>query len=270
MNIRRRVATVPDGSSFKGARRSSCVAPHGAAWRVPVLLLLVVWAAVGHAAVTHIPIKSGVVLKPGEAYTITVPATEPAEIGWLAVQAKRCTMNCVQATELSGGSKYSIATPLGASMKYRPVSGKISVEYKNLSSEPVTINIYRVQRTCEAEACKFLAPNQKHSWLVFKVDEFKSIATSKDGSYSVVSGVAESGRPFRFRAVWWSEEKTPFSVNCSSFIKRYLDSHTPKDQYRPYVISGQAVGEAANIVLKVDTCVPKAPHFGVPEQNVFK
>lgn len=234
-------------------------------------LLLILCAAVADAAVTRIPIKSGVVLKPGEAYNVTVAATEPVEVGWRAVQAKVCTSNCVQATDLSGGTRYSIATPLGASMKYKPVSGKILVEYKNLSSAPVTINIYRVKRTCEAEACKFLLPAQKPRWLVFKVDEFKSIATSKDGSYSLVSGVAQSGRPFRFKAVWWTEEKSQFSVNCSLFIKRYLDNHTPRDQYRPYVISGQAVGEPANIVLtSVDTCAPKAAHFGVPEENVFK
>lgn len=236
-----------------------------------MLLFLVLWAGVAHAAVMHIPIKSGVVLKPGQAFTITVQATEPVEIGWLAVQAKRCTMNCVQATDLTGGIHYSIATPLGASKKYQPVSGKVLVEYKNLSGEPVTINIYRVKRTCEAEACKFLAPGQKGRWLVFKVDEFRSIATSKDGSYSMISGVAESGRPFRFRAVWWTDEKPAFSVNCSPSIKKFLDNHTPREQYRPYVISGQAVGEPAKIILtSIDTCAPKAAHFGVPEKNVFK
>jgi len=45
--------------------------------------------------------------------------------------------------------------------KYTPVDGKISVEYKNISSEPVTINIYRLQRTCDAEACQFLAAARK-------------------------------------------------------------------------------------------------------------
>jgi hypothetical protein len=50
-----------------------------------------------------------------------------------------------------------------------------------------------------------------------------------------------------------------------------LDGRTPKEQYSPYIISGQAVGEAANIILSsVDTCAPKAPRFGVPEGNVFK
>ena len=236
-----------------------------------VLLVFIFWAGVAHAAVTHIAIKSGVVLKTGEAYTITLHTTEPVEIGWLAVQARRCTTNCVQARDLTGGINYSIATPLGASKKYQPVSGKVSVEYKNLSDQPVTINIYQVKRTCEAQACKFLTPAQKGSWLVFKVDEFRAITTSEDGSYSLISGVAESGRTFRFRAVWWTEEKSPFMINCSPFIKRYLENHTPKDQYRPYVISGQNVGGPDNVVLtSIDDCAPKASHFGVPEKNVFK
>lgn len=239
--------------------------------RRPMLLVLFFWAALAQARVVHLPIKSGVVLKPGEAYTITVQAAAPVEIGWLAVQAKPCTSNCVQATDLTGGINYTIATPLGAAMKYQPVSGKISVQYKNISREPVTINVYRVKRTCEAEACKFLTPGQKGRWLVFKVDEFSSIATSKDQSYSVISGVADSGKAFRFRAVWWTDEKSAFSINCAPFIKGYLDNHTPKIQYRPYVISGQATGEPANIVLtSIDDCAPKAAHFGVPEKNVFK
>jgi hypothetical protein len=239
--------------------------------RRSILCFLVLWAGAAHGAVVHVPLKSGLVLKPGEAHTITVQATEPMEIGWLTVQAKPCTTNCVQATDVTGGVNYTIATPLGASRKYTPVSGKITVEYKNVSSEPVTINVYRVQRTCEAEACKFLDESQKGRWLVFKVDEFKSIATSNDGSYSVISGVAVGGRPFSFRAIWWTDEKSALMVNCSPSVKRYLDTHASKEQYRPYVISGQAVGDAANIVLKsIDTCAPKAPNFGVPEGNVFK
>ena len=43
---------------------------------------------------------------------------------------------------------------MAASKESTPVSGRISIEYKNGSGEPVTIDIYRVRRTCEAEACK--------------------------------------------------------------------------------------------------------------------
>jgi hypothetical protein len=229
------------------------------------------WAGAAHAAVEHVPIKSNVELRPGEVHTITCEATQPMEIGWQAVQAKPCTTNCVQATDVTGGINYTIATPLGASRNYTPASGKITVEYKNVSSEPVTINIYRVEQTCEAEACKFLDESQKGRWLVFKVDEFKSIETSKDESYTVISAVVISGKPLSFRAVWWTDDKKNRLVNYALFVKRYLDKRTPKEDYRPYVISGQAVGGPANIVLKsVDPCAPKAVHFGVPEANVFR
>lgn len=203
----------------------------------------------------HVPIKSSLVLKSDETYTIALAATEPAEIGWQAVQAKRCATNCIQATDVTGGIKYTIATPLGASTNYTPVSGKISVQYKNVSGEPVTINVYRVQRTCEAEACKFLDEGQKGRWLVFKVDEFKTIATSKDGSYSVISGVTAAAKPFSFRAVWWTDDETALRVNCAPSVKRYLDNHTPKEQYRPYIISGQAIGDTLQHRIEIDRYV---------------
>jgi hypothetical protein len=239
--------------------------------RLSFLLPVVLWAGVADAAVVHQPIKSAVALMPNQAVTVTVEAAEPVEIGWQTLQAKRCTTNCVQATDVTGGISYTIATPLGASMKYKPVSGKITVEYKNVSTEPVTIDIYRVKRTCEAEACKFFNYGDRGRWLVFKVDEFKSLTTSSDESYSVITGVAQSGRPFKAKMVWWTEEKQAIGVNCAPFVKRYLDNKTPKDQYSPYVISGYVVKETPEIVLiSIDTCAPRAPKFGVPEENVFK
>lgn len=239
--------------------------------RPSIVLAVVIWAGAAHAAVVHVPIESSIELRPGEARTITVPAIRPTEIGWRAVQAKPCTTNCVQATDVTGGINYTIATPLGASRTYTPASGKITIEYKNVSGEPVTIDVYRVERTCDAEACRFLDERQKFRWLVFKVDEFTSIETSKDGSYSVISGVAVGGRSFRFTAVWWTDDKDGHPVNCAPFVRRYVDGHTPKARYSPYVISGQAVGDGTNIILKsIDTCAPKATRFGVPEKNVFR
>ena len=239
--------------------------------RLSILLLSLFWTGAAYAAVEHVPIKSNVKLEPGEASTITIEATQPTEIGWQAVQAKPCVTNCVQATDVTGGINYAIATRLGASMRYTPASGKITVEYKNVASEPVTINVYRVHRTCEAEACKFLNESQKGRWLVFKVDQFTSIETSKDESYSIIAGVTLTGRPFSFKAVWWTDDKRNLGVNCAPFVKRYLDTRTPKERYSPYIISGQAVGEVDTIILKsIDTCAPKAPNFGVPEGNVFK
>jgi len=232
---------------------------------------LVLCSHAAHAAVRRVPIATHVDLNPGEATTITVDASEATEIGWEAVQPKACTTNCVQATEVDGRNSFSMATPRGASKKYRPTGGKIAIEYKNTSSEPVTINVYRVTRTCDAEACRIVDVEAKGQWLVFKVDEFTSISTSKDGSYSVISGVAVGGRRFTFTAAWWTDENPNGVVNCAPFVQRYVAGHTPPDRYRPYVISGHRVGDTEPIVLRsIDTCAPHATTFGVPEQNVFK
>jgi hypothetical protein len=241
------------------------------AMRRSILPILFLWSSVAQAAVVHVPIKSAVELMPNEAVTITVEAAEQTEIGWQTLQAKRCTTNCVQATDVTGGINYTIATPLGASMKYTPVSGKITVEYKNVSTDPVTIDIYRVKRTCEAEACKFFKYGEKGRWLVVKVDEFKSITTSADESYSVITGVAEGGRPFKVKVVWWTEDRKALGVKCAPFVQRYLDNRTPKEKYSPYVIDGHVVQESPEIVLiSISSCAPKASKYGVPEENVFK
>jgi hypothetical protein len=51
-----------------------------------------------------------------------------------------------------------------------------------LVDQPVTINVYRVQRTRDAEACQPFAEGQEGRGLVYKVDEFNTITTSKNGS----------------------------------------------------------------------------------------
>jgi hypothetical protein len=224
-----------------------------------------------NGAVKHVPIRLGVVLKPGEAYTAQVESAKPMEIGWTAVQLKRCTMDCVQMTLMSGTYHQPFAAAMGAEGNYTPTDGKIMVEYKNVSQDPVRIDVFRVERTCDAEACKLFDSSRKGRLLVFKVSEFKSITNSTDGSYSVISGVVESGRAFRIHVVWWTDEKGAGFMGCPRFIKGYVDNRTPKERYSPYIISGMNVGDANDIVLKsIDDCVPLAPHFGVLEQNVFK
>ena len=221
---------------------------------------------VGYGAVAHVPIKNGVELKPGEAWVLNMDASGQVEIGWEAVQPKRCASDCVQFTYLPTNLVFAAAqNGLG---RYTPVAGKVSVEYKNVGSDSVTLNVYRLQRTCDAEACQFLAKGEKGRALTFKVEEFKSITTSKDESYSVITGVTTLGRAFHVRVVWWTDDKG-WRFRCAQFIQRYLTNHTPKEQYRPYILDGEAVGEGNNVVLRhVDTCVPKAPNFG--SLNDFK
>jgi hypothetical protein len=234
-------------------------------------LFLLLLAVTASAAVRHLPIKSGVELKPGETYTAQIEASEPVELGWTVVQTKPCATNCIEATELTRNTHFGFATALGGSKEYPPVSGKIAVEYKNISQQPVTIDVFRVQRICDAESCRFFDSKKRGHPQVFKIDELKSITTSSDGSYSVISGIAMSGRPFRVRVIWWSDDSKAFYPHCAPWIKRYLDNHAPKEQYRPYVISGIEVGEGDNLILKsVDDCVPRADHFGAIEDEVFK
>ena len=228
-----------------------------------ILTAFVVLAVAAYGVVTHAPIKSKVELKPGQAYTVTIASSAPLEIGWTAVQAKSCTMNCVQATDLNPASHVSLATSIGESFLYQPLNGKVAAEFKNVSTQPVTIEIYRVTRTCEAEACKFIDKSAKGRSLTFKIKEFKSITTSKDGSYSTISAVAMSGRPFTLRAIWWTEDPKGFRFSCEKWIKGWLDTRAPPDRYSPYVFDGEVIGDDNHLVLQhVDSCVPHAPNFG--------
>jgi hypothetical protein len=237
-----------------------------------LLPFVIVLAAAAHAAVVHVPLQSSLALQPGAAFTVTTDATKPAEIGWTNISPTPCTTNCVEANQLTDGMHTSFATGLGGSKKYTPVAGKIAIEYKNLSTQPVTINVYRIERTCDAEACKFFDMNEKGKLLLFRIDQFKSIVTSTDESYSVISGVAVGGKPFTMKAVWWSDDKNGFRFHCAGFIQRWLNNHAPADEYRPYILSGMNVGTADDIVLtRIEACVPKAPHYGVlSEDSVFK
>ena len=226
-------------------------------------------ASYAHAAIEKMPIKSNVELNPGQVELITIDSNEEMEVGWDAVQEKKCTMHCVEATDKSGGYEYKIATDLGASMKYRPVNGQIRIEYKNISDQPVLINVHQVKRTCDAEACAFIDETEKGRGLVFKIGRFLSIETSKDESYSIISGITTEGDAFTVKAVWWTDNNS-FAFNCHKHIKRYLDEKTPKEEYSPYILSGSAIGFKEIILRNVDTCAPKAPHFGVPEENVYR
>jgi hypothetical protein len=235
--------------------------------RRSILCLLILCTGTVYGAVKHVPIRSGVVLKPGDVYTAQVESAKAVEIGWTAIQAKPCTMDCVQMTLMSGTYHQPFSAAKGVAANYTPTDGRVVVEYKNVSQEPVTIDVFRVERSCDAEACKFIDSSKKGSWLVFKVNEFKSITNSNDGSYSVISGVVESGRAFRIHAVWWTDQKGGF-LGCPRWIKGYVDSHTHKEKYAPYILSGQNVGDENNIVLNsIDDCVPLAPHFEFPRRT---
>jgi hypothetical protein len=240
--------------------------------RATILAAFLSVTTASSASVVHVPLKSGLVLQPNQSYILSIDAAGPVEIGWQTANDKPCPTNCIEASDLLRRPSTSFATSLGGSKEYAPVAGRVSVQFTNLSTQPVTIDVYRVRRTCDAEACKFIDKNAAGRALVFKIASFKSITTSKDRSYSIISGTAMSGRPFTVRAIWWSDDKNVFNFHCDVWIKRWLDNNTPPEKYRPYVLSGQSIGNDNNLVLKsIDSCVPNAPHFGIlSEASVFK
>lgn len=240
--------------------------------KLHVVFLGLTSAIAAFATVRHVPIQSNLTLQPGQSYTVNIDSEAAEEIGWTAVQARPCTTNCIEVSEPDKIPSTSYATGMGGSKEYKPVSGKIAIQFKNVSQEQVAINVYRMERICDAESCRYFDNTRKGRTQVFKIDEFKSITTSSDGSYSLISGIAMSGRPFRVRVIWFSDDKNALRPACAVWIKHYLDNHTPKEQYRPYVMSGTEVGDEEKLVLRsVDDCVPRADHFGVlSEDEVFK
>jgi hypothetical protein len=252
-------------------------------WFAPyaVFIFVVLWSATAYATVERLPIKSSLMLKPNETYLVALDTTEPVEIGW-TVQGKACPTNCIQSEEVggrdlpSGGHiRYTIAASVGASKIYKPVSGKITIEYKNVSNDPVTFDIYRLKRICDSEACKLFVGGQKSHSLVFKVDEFKAIETSSDASYSDISGVVVGGRPFRIKVLWWTDDRMSgsgfLSKSCIRWITKFVTEHWPKEKFAPYILAGQAIGDGSDMVLtSIDNCSGPAPNYQAPEQNVFK
>lgn len=238
--------------------------------QIIVLACLLVWGISAHAAVNKIPVESGIELQAGESRTVTIASDDVLEIGWTAVQKTRCTMHCVEAVDKSGGYEYAIATDIGASMKYTPKDGKIVIEYRNKAADhAVTIDIYKTERVCDAEACAFLGRADKDGhWMVYKIGEFKSIETSKDGSYSTISGVTVAGKEFTSKFVWWSDDNNGL-FSCYKWIEKYLSEGTPISEYAPYVLAGKSLEDDRTVMQSVDTCAPKAPNFGASEESVF-
>ena len=111
------------------------------------------------------------------------------------------------------------------------------MEYKNISNDPVTLDIYQIKRICDLEACKFFVEGQKGHSLVYKVDEFKAIETSNDGSYSDISGVVVDGHPFHVKVLWWTDDKMTgsgfLSKSCIRWIKKLVDGAQAQGEICP-------------------------------------
>ena len=94
--------------------------------------LLLLFAGFAHATVLHVPIRSGGVLETGEAYTAGVNSAKAVEVGWTAVQAKSCTTNWVEATEMGETSRFAFAAALDGSKIYEPIQGRVGEQRRCL------------------------------------------------------------------------------------------------------------------------------------------
>src|ERR1700690_3527203 len=127
-----------------------------------IACLMILCSGTVYGAVKQIPIRSGLVLNPGEAYTAQVESAKEVEIGWTTpAQAKPCATDCIKMTLVSDLHPVSFTAKTGARGKYMPTNGKLVVEYKNISQQAVTIDVFRIERTCEAEACKLFDGSKK-------------------------------------------------------------------------------------------------------------
>jgi hypothetical protein len=239
--------------------------------RAALLVGLLLIPLVAKAEVTEAPIHSNIDLKPGETRTYTFESGEALELGWKATQATPCTTDCVRVTD-SAPSHDTFATKFGGTMKYEPVEGRITLTYANESKQLVTITIYSVKRTCDAASCAFVKGKQEGPSINIVVGVFKSIATSKDGSYSEVTGETATGKHFTAKLLWWTDDpNSPIIINCSKTIQQYIVKKTPPEDYSPYILPGTLVGDVNDLVVtKLTGCVAKGTNYGMSESSIYK
>lgn len=230
-----------------------------------------IWPAVAFADLEHITVASGIQLQPGGTRVVAIKSAEPLEIGWENTQAKPCTMSCVEASIEKGGAKYSWAAPMGGSKEYTPDAGKITITFRNVSKDPVAINVFKVKRTCKAASCAFVKNKKSTRPMVIKVGLFKAVTKGKDGSYSVVTGVTEAGKPFVARVLWWTDNPKNALINCHATMQAYVDKQTPREEYSPFILPGRFVGDDKTLAIdEITGCVPKGAKYGMDESSLYK
>lgn len=242
-----------------------------ASMRAALLVGLLLTPLVGKAEVTEEPIHSNIDLKPGETRTYTFEAGEALELGWKATQATPCTTDCIRVTDTAPPHN-TFATKLGGIMKYEPADGKVTLTYANESKQLVTITIYSVKRTCNAASCAFVKGKEAGHSIDIVVGVFKSIATSKDGSYSEITGETVAGKHFTAKLLWWTDDpNSPIIINCSKTIQQYIIKKTPPEDYSPYILPGTLVGDVNDlVVMKLTGCVAHGTNYVMSESSIYK
>lgn len=241
----------------------------GQNWMTMLVFIVGMMATHAMAAVNQIPLQQDLVIAPGERQTITVEAETEIELGWEVVSEPACETDCIEVVDQTDGRGFTFTARANGLMTITPVDGRVAVDLTNKAEHPVTLIVYRLERICEAESCGLIDDAKDGRWMVFKIDEFTSIETSADESFSTISGITTTAKPFIIKAVWWRYDPEE-AFACAKFIRQYINEGVPKEEYHPYVLAGTVVEDENGVVLtSVDTCAPKAPNFGAPAGSIY-
>ena len=236
--------------------------------RKMVFLLLFLFLPVNLGAKVEDKIlKDNIKIKPGATYKLTINSKSPVNLGLFVDQESGCETACITIKQPNDASSYEYTTKSNAFSEYHPQSGKIEMNYTNISEKPVVISIHQYIHHCDAEACAllmkmgikepidFASKNGKFKRL--RIASIDTIKTSTDGSWSDVSGTTLFGDPFDVTFIWWLfDPKIEISCGKGRYIERYKKKIS--EGGGPVSIAGNLIYRNRPIFINVDTCLGRA------------
>lgn len=166
----------------------------------------------------------------GKTHPFEIQSQDPVTVKWQNKQEPECQDNCVEARQIGNPIDLVVSGQYGAAYDFQPIDGAIRLEFKNISQQPVVIDIYSEKEVCDAEACEILkSKGIEYPFdygeidfgykrvLLARVDKME---TSKDGSYSRVQGETIYGTPFDVILIWWLIEQPSFGAMCREWIPK--------------------------------------------------
>ena len=210
-----------------------------------LFVLLSLFSCVTNATRVIDNIHNNILIEPNKPFITTIQSIDNIRIGWETITLD-CKTNCIEARNISDRKITPIiGAQFGATLEYKPVNGKVIIEYKNISDKPVAINVFTEHAICDSMACQYLKAkgisdlhnyNEVQSdWKRIVIKTIFSFQTSKDGSYSIVTGESIFGTKYEISIVWWliDEQRPSF---CKKWIPEY-GTYSPEKE-KAYQFNG--------------------------------
>lgn len=191
------------------------------------------FSAVSYAAYEETLLKDDLIIKAKGQYILKMPAKEKTNIIWRVIDKKDWKTECITATQLNTEHTFPI-TSWSAQTKYTPSKdGFIEIEFKNNVDHPIKLNITSFKLICDSMACDYLkrlgikepieyTSSDTPYFKRVRISKFTKIVTSKDKSWSRISGITEYGENFKADFIWWKFDPEK-ELGCGNFIKRYKE-----------------------------------------------